>query len=110
MASAIEQFADGVRALAADAEEQEVLLQELGTAPCADELGLVFGDAFDVVRETLPEPVRRAALQLDNHIREISGSENADLWTVDALHSAPEWVRVRHLARDVLRQLNEDDG
>lgn len=96
--------------MAASADEQEALLRRLGTAPCADELALVFSDALHVVVHQLPEPVRRSALELDRYLDAISGNENAELWTVEALHREPAWVRVRQLATRALVLLGEDDG
>jgi len=35
----------------------------------------------------------------------MSGKEHADLWSLTALHDAPEWAHVRALAAEVLLAL-----
>ena len=109
MATMIDQFCEALQRLASSAQEQEGFLRQLGTAPSADELALDFSDALGVVRESLGEPARDAALRLDQYLGEISGGESAELWTVAALYSAPEWVRIRELANEALRRLNGGD-
>jgi hypothetical protein len=107
MAMTTVEFRTTVERLAAPAQEQESYLRRLGTAPSADELALEFSDAFVVEREGLYEPVREAALLLDMYLTDISGPQKADLWTVAALYGAMEWARVRQLAGDVLRRMDE---
>lgn len=51
---------------------------------------------------------RRASEQvteLDRALNEMSGPDNADLWSAEALDAAPEWERLRRLARSVLGEL-----
>jgi hypothetical protein len=42
---------------------------------------------------------------IDQALAAMSGKEHADLWTIDALHTAAEWVRIRELATTALFQL-----
>lgn len=42
---------------------------------------------------------------LDDALAKMSGKEHAELWTADALHQAPEWVRIRELATAALFDL-----
>src|SRR5688572_14192839 len=99
----IDQFCASLERLSAPADEQQAYLERLGTAPSADELGLEFSDAFLAVREALPERVADAAARLDQFLSSFGGSKNAELWTVLALGQAPEWRKVRELAKEVLR-------
>lgn len=101
------EFRKTVEHLAASAHEQEAYLRRLGTAPSADELAIEFSDALIVERENLDEPVRNAALALDQYLTELSGPEKADLWTVMSLHKASEWALLRQLATDVLQRMDK---
>lgn len=98
-----QQFHLTVERLAATAEEQGLYLQRLGTTPSADELALEFSDALSAARGDLDDAVVEAALRLDGYLSEISGQANAELWTIAALGEAPQWARIRQLARDLLR-------
>jgi hypothetical protein len=108
MATMTEQFQQALQRLASSAQEQESYLVKLGTAPSADELALEYSDALELVQADLDETVRGAARQLDRYLEEISGREHAELWTVAALHVAPEWMHVRELASSVLELLGSD--
>jgi len=100
------EFRSSTERLASAADEQEAYLRQLGTAPSADELALEFTDALMVEKTHLDEGERTAALHLDEYLSQISGEENAELWTIAALHHAPEWAHVRDLANDLLRRMN----
>jgi hypothetical protein len=96
--------------LASDPEVQKAYLQELGTWDCLDELA----EEFDTYYTTLLQEGRLRDIQLqtldllDAELRRISGQENAPLWYgAEALH-APEWSRIRQLAKDALRSLDLD--
>lgn len=105
-----EQFRHALERLASPAAVQESYLQQLGTTPSADELALEFSDALGVLRDELDAAARGAALRLDWYLEGISGSENTEIWTVAALHTAPEWEHVRELASFVLRSLDVSEG
>lgn len=107
MATMMEQFREALLRLSLSAKEQEAYLRQLGTAPSADELALEFSDALGLVQEQLDEDARTASSRLDRHLEEMSGGERAELWTVAALHAAPEWTRVRQLAHEALRALGD---
>jgi len=77
----------------------------------ADELALEFDDLFcvaDAKREAgeLSEKEHKALHRLDHMLDRMSGSENAHLWTNEALKNRPEWEDVRRLARDVLIEMH----
>lgn len=110
MATMSVELRKAVERLAAAAGEQEAYLRQLGTTPSTDELALEFSDVLMVERGNLGEPARTAALLLDQYLTEISGAENADLWTVAALHGSAEWARIRRLAADVLQRIDEQTG
>jgi len=107
MATMTQQFREVVLRLASSADEQRAYLRKLGTAPLADELALEFSDLLPVVQDTLDESARRVARRLDEYLVGFSGEANAELWTVDALERAPEWTRVRDLANELLRHLDD---
>lgn len=108
MAVMAEQFRASVERLSAPAHEQQAYLERLGTAPSADELGLEFDDAYAAIRPTLPERLADVAARLDRYLASLSDDENTELWTVAALASAPEWQRVRELAKELLSAMNEE--
>ena len=45
---------------------------------------------------------RSCLISLDTRLNRMSGEDNADLWTEDALRSRPEWEEVRSEALDLL--------
>lgn len=93
-----------LKQLAADAAEQEAYLSRLGVLPSIDELALELDDAMLGITLDDAEP-RRLLERLDAHLDQMSGAENARLWTVAALRTAPEWIEVRKLAAQVLLAL-----
>lgn len=105
MAAMKEQLREALVRLRSSAKNQEAYLRQLGTAPSADELALEFSDAFGVLEGELDEPAFAAASRLDSYLEEMSSSEHAELWTIRALHTAPEWAHVRELAEEALRLL-----
>lgn len=103
------QFRRVLELLASRADEQEEYLRQLGTAPSADELAIEFSDALAIEKGLLEERVRTTALALDRYLESISGQENENLWSVDALHVSREWETVRQLAADLLNLMDESD-
>lgn len=92
--------------LALDAQSQFDYLSQLGTAPMVDELALEFDDAYNTVAEL------RARDELSDHavraLDEVNSALSAipeELWTEQALRTAPEWQRVRELATNATTQL-----
>lgn len=74
-----------------------------------DELALQFEDAWAggriVYAKSLPPAVRVNLDALDRALNAMSGADNADLWTPEALDSRSEWVRIRALALTALAAL-----
>jgi len=72
-----------------------------------DELALDFNDFVlllpQVVAAGLISPAAARSVEaVDNQLDQMSGEENAELWTVTALRTSPEWTKVRELARNAL--------
>lgn len=96
--------------LALPASAQASYLERLGTAPLADELALEFGDFVPM----LPKAVRDGAISesqaeairdVSGYIESFSTSENAGLWEISGLYTAPQWDELRRLAAIALREL-----
>lgn len=80
-----------------------------------DELALNFDDSYVMVPQLLEDSLisRDAADCLDAlsaQLRDMSGSDKADLWTLRSVRHAQEWERVRELARASLELLPEARG
>jgi hypothetical protein len=100
-------FHAAVRRLAALPGEQEEYVRRLGTAPSLEELALEFDDDFECERVQLSDGARNAADALGDYLSGISGTANAHLWSIRALHQAAEWIHVRELAAEVLHRMEE---
>ena len=97
-----EQLLDAVKRLAAPPDEQVAHVHALGAFPSLDELALEFDDVFGPTGSSPPagewaDALKRVAATLSA----MSGPENADLWTPEALHG-PEWAEVREVAREAI--------
>ena len=95
---------DAVRVLSEEPEDQ---IASIG-AGHPDELGLGFEDGYLLVPTLVEEGVAfsRQSLsllsQISNRLSDMSGDQNADLWTEAAIRERPEWANVRSLAREAL--------
>jgi hypothetical protein len=97
-----------VERLASPADAQIAHLESLGVGvgDCADELALELDDVAEaaIAVPGLTSPAQAAAVRtLLTRLGEMSGPEKAELWTGDALRSAPEWVDIRDRARTALQ-------
>ena len=100
---------EAVQLLAADYEAQVAALPAYAAVP--DELALIYHDAYLLVDQMadagqLTEKHLAKLRELDEEMDAMSGAENTDRWTLDALRSDPWWERMRLLAGDALRSLN----
>ena len=72
----------------------------------ADELALDFDHWYLCAKtnysDDLSETQKAALSAVNNAFDLMSGLENKDCWTEDALHLRPEWEQIRVLARDTL--------
>ena len=73
----------------------------------ADELALEFDDGFTLLDQFvragwLGERVVEQLQVLDGLLNEMSGPDNADLWTLESLETSPRWEAVRASARSAL--------
>lgn len=70
----------------------------------ADEMALDFDKWAKSVHTywTLTEEQAASLIELDTYLERLSGSENAELWTDEALAADPRWDRVRALAEAAL--------
>jgi hypothetical protein len=91
-----------LRALAQEFDTQRDLFPPF--ACVADELALEFEECLRNLGE---DNLAKAAgiLELDRTLAAMSGPSNGELWTEVALRQAPEWRKVRHLARCALNEM-----
>src|SRR5438128_9533542 len=106
----LRQLRDSLATLAASSHQQAEHIRQLGNAS-VDELGLEFDDiAPAALAMTGPSELnsdqREAIAALDDQLSRMSGPEHSELWTVEALNSALEWTKVRELAQEALRRLD----
>ena len=106
----IEQIRYCVARLADSGQEQCAYLKELAVDEDVDELALDLFDALSLLgwarrRGRLSRRQVAAVSSLDDALREMSGPENAALWSAEALLFSPRWDVIRTLARNALRAL-----
>ena len=102
---------DALTVLASPPGAQLERLKALGVPKGIDELALEFDDiaaaADGMFNEgELDNQQRNCVKQLNEFLAQFSGEKNADLWTPEALSSAPQWEQVRRMASDCLTQLD----
>lgn len=98
----LEHLISAVSRLARPAEAQTAYLQSLGPGDSADELALEFDDVRDAVLPSLSAEQQTMIRALDVQLDAMSGAENAELWSHQALVTSEAWTRVRALARETL--------
>ncbi|MFI9723825.1 hypothetical protein ACIHFE_29905 [Streptomyces sp. NPDC052396] len=104
---------ESLSVLAADAQTQVAWLVKHGVM--TDEIALDFEHTFRMAEVLVEEEQLDRRVLPDLHgieavLSEMSGSENADRWSRDALSSDEGWSRSRRLARRVLvKELGEWD-
>jgi len=104
---AARRFMWAVQAFAAPVSEQRRLFPEFAEA--ADELALDHEETqaafLNESGSFLSVGQREAVERLDHRLEEMSGTDNAQFWTVEALGTAREWEQVRALAAALLREM-----
>lgn len=106
-------FLRAIAVLALPAKSQIAWLQSLGLPGeprFADELALEFDDGYRLLpqfvrNDWLASQVIEPLAGLDTLLEAMSASGNADLWTVEALASSPQWEEARCKARSILMLL-----
>jgi hypothetical protein len=94
------------------AAEQEEWLNSLGLGwPNVDEIAMEIRDGALLAPQFVEEgwfPVQALGplLDLDSLLDVMSGEVNGDLWTIEALRTAPEWAECRQQALRVLLLVN----
>ncbi|MGH9961032.1 MAG: hypothetical protein ACREBC_28585, partial [Pyrinomonadaceae bacterium] len=104
---------DIIKLLAADAEEQLNYLAKIGVAGGIDELALEFEDVAILAQSKLNqgqinEIQYQKICDLNQKLIDMSGEENAVLWTEEALRESDDWKAVRRLARNCLEVFGSD--
>ena len=107
---ALTSFLRAVAILALPADGQIAWLHSLdlpGQPHYVDELALEFDDGYlllpqFVTKGWLAQQATEPLAALDVLLSDMSGSEHAELWTLDALATSPLWIEVRHQARVAL--------
>lgn len=79
------------------------------TFPWADEVALILGEYWQLYQsvpadEGIGSDAEMAVEELDAILVLMSGEERANLWTVEAVATAPEWRAVRRLAAIALER------
>jgi hypothetical protein len=104
-----DQLRQAIVALAQPAEVQLGLFPDFVCK--ADELALNFEDGlYELVghEHELSEAQHAAVRDLESLLTARSGSQNAELWTEDAVRSHPFWGEVRRLATNVATHFGWD--
>ncbi len=104
---ALYQLQDAICLLASSSEVQADYLHRHGYGECLDELALNFGAWYQTdetweFHRILMDGQLAALEPLDKQLDRMSGEENEELWSTDALDGS-EWMMVRQLAREALR-------
>lgn len=108
-----ESLKEALAILAADPAKQLEHLRGLGLPGAIDELALDYDAVaaaadYMLLSKELGENQSVAVKELNERLLRMSGHANADLWTPDALSSAPEWKEVRSRAEECLQLLTVD--
>ena len=102
----MKQLLESLERLAHGAAIQREYLTSLGAGP--DELALEFDAVAEAAMASCTNPAAIAVVKdLDAFLDQISGRENASLWTSEALGRSPEWETVRVKAARCLELLKQ---
>src|SRR3954451_7658693 len=101
---------EALKRLAEPYAQQTDHLKKMDVWPSTDELALELDD----VAPLMPEAIRKGELsrevelaveRVNQKLDEMSGQQNAHLWTPNALANSDQWEPVRLLASEALRTL-----
>lgn len=107
----LEKLEWATRAIAQEPETQRTLFPSF--VEVADELALAWEEALIELGakiDLLGEAQQVAVRALDTYMSSVSGPANYHVWTIEGLESASEWVVMRNLARNVLREIGWAGG
>lgn len=110
-ATLLRRLDEALERLSANAADQEGYLRSLGMGN-ADELALDLEDVRSAATPVLEREERGGDVierveTLDRELDAMSGPDRANLWTFAALHSSPQWEKVRQLASDARHALRD---
>jgi hypothetical protein len=110
-----EQLVAALTRLALPASAQAAYLEKLGTAPSTDELVLELDDFLPMLPVAVSDGVISATQALaiksvGDYADSFGGSENAPLWEIGELYTAPQWEELRSLASTALKMLASKDS
>ena len=107
---ALARLRDALRALALPADVQAGLLPSFTGGP--DEFALHFDQEFRAATADgavrMSQAQRRSLQAVDGLLDQMSGQDNARLWTTGALVNSREWTRLRKAARGALEAFGWD--
>ncbi len=100
-----------LRLVAAPFEIQTTSLPEFVNVP--DEIALIYNESYLIAPQLKDKNLISAKIlgmleRLDQIFEEMS--EVKPIWTLERLRNDSSWERLRILALDILRELNEPDG
>ena len=112
MSGRLKLLTDSLVILASMPDNQLAHLRALGVPFGVDELALEYDDIALAAESMfcdgeLNEVQRDTVLELNDILKRMSGAQNAHLWTIRALRTAPEWSNVRQAAVRCLQQFQE---
>jgi hypothetical protein len=91
------------------AAEPEATLAALEFWLPPNEIALFLEDVLEIgpLTDVVPEPVAETVFAIDRSFEEMGADGSEQLWTAEAVRSAPEWTAQRQRARQVLLALHE---
>ena len=99
-----------LEALQLIAAEAEIPLLLLENADVSDEIAFAWENAYLNINQLssdrlLPPDVVAKLAALDRNMEAMSGPDQAELWTDEALQTDPQWHQLRSQAREILADL-----
>lgn len=101
---------EAIRNVGQPYSEQEKLFP--ANIPVAEEIALTFDNEVTVRKEIMFEKgiidkkTYELINQLDMMLNKMSGRENIDLWTFDALENSTKWQECRKVANSILEEMD----
>lgn len=104
-------FLEALHHLSLPADDQLTELENMGCSGVIDELALALNDHFTIAVSLLRAGVISRGqfdvfLDLDTHLNNMSGEDNADLWTIRSLKEDGCWEAIRKSAGQLYAELS----